>query len=189
MSKPNKSGSFVLRASQYQGANPNIPVPNPEFLVDGKYVTEYLNLRGTYRFKFKTFYINWSSVYSTASAVSPAGEAILAPTLWFVSPQVSSYATRTNYLSFQWPGTVSFNSTQGLGNSLETELIATVDGYIQWNFFVSNPWYGNTTPYPTISPWATYAAGMTPDSTTQPFWVSKPHFITGVVNVDWECID
>ena len=188
LSRPNQSGSFTLRASTYTGANPSIPISDPELLVDGKYITEILNLRGTYRFKFKNFLMQYSTPWTTASAPAPfAGENIIPPIAWFISPQISSYATKTNYMSI---GTQQTNSSSGfnLGDGMYIDMIATVNGCIEWNMVISNPWYGNTEPYPSISPWLPYAAGMTPNPTTQPFWTSVPRFVNVSVNIDWEYI-
>jgi hypothetical protein len=189
----NKSGSFTIKASIYKGANPAITSQNPELCDPNQMIRVSLpTLKGTYKFKLKYAVLNTNKVSQQIASVAFPNDNLIQPQYFFVSPQVCSKATNENFV----PILTTSQTFNGLilPGSLEHELVAQVDGYLLYNIVLGNPAYGLNQPYPAISPFDPYQAGLNLGSGVQPYYgVGVPASSAGPITImsaillfDWE---
>jgi hypothetical protein len=196
MSSITTSGSFVLKASRYNGSDPILQASmnkNPELFDPNQMMKVSLaGLKGNYKFKIKYLYI---LLNKNLSLVTNVADATINPQCFFVSPQICSYATNENFATV-YTSASAFVGT-GLGGNLDHEFVANVDGYLNYNIIFSNPAFGSVQPYPAINPFAPYQAGFSVADNVQPYWGSgAPNTFGGALTVvsstvliNWESLN
>lgn len=191
------SGSFVIKASRYTGPDPvfqSTMNSNPELFNPNQMIRFPLSgLRGNYKFTIKYIYCCFNKNFANLN--SSIIDSYVNPQLFFVSPQICSYATNENFATIF--GATSSISGVSLGGNMDHKFVANVDGYLSYNIIWANPAFGFSKPYPAINPYSPYNAGFSANDTVQPYFgsgaantINGPLTIANsTVLIDWEKID